>query len=273
VIFTDMDTALPSTRIWSEYWATIPPTTTSSPRSTRPSGPAARSSTSRPACRCDAAAGLFRINTENMGQFERTLIIAEEGSTFTTSRAVHRPAPLTRCIRRWPIVAKKARVRYDGPNRQNVFNLVTKRAVLRGRDDGVGRRNLGQADDEVPVDLPARRGPARPPDRLRRRGPASGCRRSSTLRREDAHRSSPRRSPRARRTSYRGLLEIANASGVKSKAVCAPCSTRSRARTPTRRSEAERTMSTSATRPRSRRSARSRSLPPVPRAGRGESPE
>ena len=44
----------------------------------------------------------FRINTENMGQFERTLIIAEEGSTSTTSRAARpRSTRPTRCIPRW----------------------------------------------------------------------------------------------------------------------------------------------------------------------------
>lgn len=44
----------------------------------------------------------FRINTENMGQFERTLIIADEARTCTTSRAARRrsTAP-TRCTRPW----------------------------------------------------------------------------------------------------------------------------------------------------------------------------
>ena len=43
----------------------------------------------------------FRINAENMGQFERTLIIADEGSRCTTSRAARRPCtPPTPCTRR-----------------------------------------------------------------------------------------------------------------------------------------------------------------------------
>jgi Fe-S cluster assembly protein SufB len=43
----------------------------------------------------------FRINTENMGQFERTLIIVDEAPTFTTSRAARRRSTSpTRCTRR-----------------------------------------------------------------------------------------------------------------------------------------------------------------------------
>ena len=57
------------------------PTTTSSPPSTRRCGRAARSSTSRPGVKVDMPLqAYFRINAENMGQFERTLIIADEGS-------------------------------------------------------------------------------------------------------------------------------------------------------------------------------------------------
>ncbi len=43
----------------------------------------------------------FRINTENMGQFERTLIIADEARTCTTSRVVQRRCTrATRCTPR-----------------------------------------------------------------------------------------------------------------------------------------------------------------------------
>lgn len=43
----------------------------------------------------------FRINTENMGQFERTLIIADEARTCTTSRAAPRRSTRpTRCTAR-----------------------------------------------------------------------------------------------------------------------------------------------------------------------------
>jgi Fe-S cluster assembly protein SufB len=65
----------------------------------------------------------FRINTENMGQFERTLIIADEGSTYSTA-SLHSAVV--------EIIAKKgARVRYTTIQNwsHNVYNLVTKRAV------------------------------------------------------------------------------------------------------------------------------------------------
>ena len=44
----------------------------------------------------------FRINTENMGQFERTLIIADEGSLRALRRGLHRADVLdrTRCTPR-----------------------------------------------------------------------------------------------------------------------------------------------------------------------------
>ena len=44
----------------------------------------------------------FRINTENAGQFERTLIIADEGSQVHTSKAARLPCtPTIRCTRPW----------------------------------------------------------------------------------------------------------------------------------------------------------------------------
>ncbi len=45
----------------------------------------------------------FRINAENTGQFERTLIIADKGSLRQLSRRLHRAASATRrnCMRRW----------------------------------------------------------------------------------------------------------------------------------------------------------------------------
>ena len=63
------------------------------------------------------------------------------------------------------------------------------------------------------------------------------------------------------RSSYRGLLEVAKgAHGAKSTVVCdALLLDETAARTPIRRSASARTTSTSATRPRSRRSARSSS--------------
>ena len=67
--------------------------TTSSPRSTRPSGRVAPSSTSPKGSRSKfPLQAYFRINAENMGQFERTLIIcAPLAPTCTMSKAVPLP--------------------------------------------------------------------------------------------------------------------------------------------------------------------------------------
>lgn len=76
----------------------------------------------------------FRINAERMGQFERTLIIAEEGSFVHyvegCTAPVYSDASLHSAV--VEIIAKKgARVRYTTIQNwsNNVYNLVTKRAV------------------------------------------------------------------------------------------------------------------------------------------------
>jgi Fe-S cluster assembly protein SufB len=76
----------------------------------------------------------FRINTENMGQFERTLIIAEEGSDVHYVEGCTAPVYSTDSLHSAvvEIVAKPgARVRYTTVQNwsKNVYNLVTKRAV------------------------------------------------------------------------------------------------------------------------------------------------
>src|SRR3954451_9218232 len=76
----------------------------------------------------------FRINTENMGQFERTLIIAEEGSDVHYIEGCTAPVYSSDSLHSAvvEIVAKESsRVRYTTVQNwsQNVFNLVTKRAV------------------------------------------------------------------------------------------------------------------------------------------------
>src|SRR6187431_411835 len=76
----------------------------------------------------------FRINTENMGQFERTLIIAEEGADVHYIEGCTAPVYSTDSLHSAvvEIIAKpKAHVRYTTVQNwsQNVFNLVTKRAV------------------------------------------------------------------------------------------------------------------------------------------------
>ncbi len=76
----------------------------------------------------------FRINTENMGQFERTLIIADEGSSVHYVEGCTAPSYTTASLHSAVveiIVKRGARVRYTTIQNwsHNVYNLVTKRAV------------------------------------------------------------------------------------------------------------------------------------------------
>lgn len=75
----------------------------------------------------------FRINTENMGQFERTLIIADEGSYIHYVEGCTAPTYSSDSLHSAVveiIVKKNARVRYTTIQNwsNNVYNLVTKRA-------------------------------------------------------------------------------------------------------------------------------------------------
>jgi len=82
----------------------------------------------------------FRINSENMGQFERTLIVAEEGSQVHYVEGCTAPVFSTNTLHSAVVeivVKKGARVRYTTIQNwsHNVYNLVTKRAVV--QEDGV----------------------------------------------------------------------------------------------------------------------------------------
>ncbi len=82
----------------------------------------------------------FRINSENAGQFERTLIIAEEGAQVHYVEGCTAPVFSTATLHSAVveiIVKKGARVRYTTIQNwsHNVYNLVTKRAVV--QEDGV----------------------------------------------------------------------------------------------------------------------------------------
>ncbi|GAA3283283.1 Fe-S cluster assembly protein SufB [Nesterenkonia halobia] len=77
----------------------------------------------------------FRINTENMGQFERTLIIADEGSYVHYIEGCTAPIYDTDSLHSAVVeivVKKNARMRYTTIQNwsNNVYNLVTKRAVV-----------------------------------------------------------------------------------------------------------------------------------------------
>ena len=76
----------------------------------------------------------FRINTENMGQFERTLIIADEDSYVHYVEGCTAPIYSSDSLHSAVveiIVKKGARVRYTTIQNwsNNVYNLVTKRAI------------------------------------------------------------------------------------------------------------------------------------------------
>ncbi|MFC0675220.1 Fe-S cluster assembly protein SufB [Brachybacterium hainanense] len=77
----------------------------------------------------------FRINTENMGQFERTLIIADEGSYVHYVEGCTAPIYSSDSLHSAVveiIVKKDARVRYTTIQNwsNNVYNLVTKRTTV-----------------------------------------------------------------------------------------------------------------------------------------------
>src|ERR1700683_4102927 len=76
----------------------------------------------------------FRINTENMGQFERTLIIVDEGAYVHSVEGCTAPIYKSDSLHSAVveiIVKKDARCRYTTIQNwsNNVYNLVTKRAI------------------------------------------------------------------------------------------------------------------------------------------------
>src|SRR5215813_13581831 len=79
----------------------------------------------------------FRINSENMGQFERTLIIVDEGASVHYVEGCTAPMYSSDSLHSAVVeivVKKNARCRYTTIQNwsNNVYNLVTKRAVAYG---------------------------------------------------------------------------------------------------------------------------------------------
>jgi len=77
----------------------------------------------------------FRLNIANIGQFERTLIIADEGSQIHYVEGCTAPSYTTDALHSGVIeiiVKKNARVRYSTIQNwsHNVYNLVTQRAMV-----------------------------------------------------------------------------------------------------------------------------------------------
>jgi Fe-S cluster assembly protein SufB len=137
VIFTDMDTALREHEdIVREYWATVIPPNDNKLAALNSAVWSGGSFVYVPAgVKVDMPLqAYFRINTENMGQFERTLIIAEEGADVHYVEGCTAPVYSTDSLHSAvvEIVAKPgAHVRYTTVQNwsHNVYNLVTKRAV------------------------------------------------------------------------------------------------------------------------------------------------
>ena len=128
----------------------------------------------------------FRINAKDMGQFERTLIIVDEGAYVHYVEGCTAPIYASDSLHSAVveiIVKPGARCRYTTIQNwsNNVYNLVTKRAAAyRDATMEWGRREPRlEAHDEVSERVPHGAGrPCRDPlDRVRGQGPASGCRR------------------------------------------------------------------------------------------------
>ncbi len=84
----------------------------------------------------------FRINTRNMGQFERTLIIADKDSEVTYIEGCSAPVYTSFSLHSAvvEIIAEKgARVRYITVQNwaNNIYNLVTKRMIVKERAHGI----------------------------------------------------------------------------------------------------------------------------------------
>lgn len=100
----------------------------------------------------------FRINAANMGQFERTLIIAEEGSSVHYVEGCTAPIYSTDSLHSAVveiIVKKGARVRYTTIQNwsSNVYNLVTKRMKI--EEEGIGEWIDGNLGSKVTMKYPS----------------------------------------------------------------------------------------------------------------------
>ncbi len=100
----------------------------------------------------------FRINAANMGQFERTLIIAEEGSFVHYVEGCTAPIYTTDSLHSAVveiIVKKGARVRYTTIQNwsTNVYNLVTKR--MRVEEEGIGEWVDGNIGSKLTMKYPS----------------------------------------------------------------------------------------------------------------------
>jgi Fe-S cluster assembly protein SufB len=137
VIFCDTDTALQEHEdIFKEHWATVIPPTDNKFAALNSAVWSGGSFIYVPkGVKCETPLqAYFRINSENMGQFERTLIIADEDSFVHYVEGCTAPVYGTNSLHSAVveiIVKRNARARYTTIQNwsPNIYNLVTKRAV------------------------------------------------------------------------------------------------------------------------------------------------
>lgn len=138
IVFKDTDSALRENEdIFKKYWGTVIP---SSDNKFAALNSAVWSGGSfiyvPPGIKLDTPLqAYFRINSENMGQFERTLIIVDEGSSVHYVEGCTAPVYTTNSLHSAVveiIVKKDAYCRYTTIQNwaNNVYNLVTKRTVV-----------------------------------------------------------------------------------------------------------------------------------------------
>ncbi len=137
VIFTDTDTALREhPELLREYFATIIPPTDNKFAALNSAVWSGGSFIYVPkGVKIDfPLQAYFRINAENMGQFERTLIIVDEGAEVHYVEGCTAPMYTTESLHSAVVeivVKKHARCRYTTIQNwaNNIYNLVTKRAM------------------------------------------------------------------------------------------------------------------------------------------------
>lgn len=174
----------------------------------------------------------FRINAANMGQFERTLIIAEEGSYVHYVEGCTAPIYSTDSLHSAVveiIVKKGARVRYTTIQNwsNNVYNLVTKRTKV--EEEGTMEWIDGNLGSKVTMKYPSIYLTGR-----KARGEVLSIAYAGPGQHQDAGGKAIHVAPETTsqiisksvsrgggRTSYRGLVQVPRgAYGVKSKVVC-----------------------------------------------------
>ncbi|MDN4525553.1 Fe-S cluster assembly protein SufB [Fictibacillus fluitans] len=137
ILFTDTDTALREhEEIFRQYFGTVIPPSDNKFAALNSAVWSGGSFIYVPkGVKCDTPLqAYFRINSENMGQFERTLIIADEDSSVHYVEGCTAPVYSTNSLHSAVveiIVKKNAYARYTTIQNwaNNIYNLVTKRAV------------------------------------------------------------------------------------------------------------------------------------------------